>query len=71
MIADSLPAAWTPQYTLTPAIIHGMMQIEATRALVDLTLLPLLAEAGLRAQARVRARACGRSETTCGRRPSY
>jgi Fic family protein len=47
--------AWTPKYTLTPAIARGLMQIEAARALVDHTPLTPAAEAEIRARARVRA----------------
>jgi Fic family protein len=47
--------AWSPRFTLTPAIARGLMQIEAARALVDHTPLPPTAEAELRAHARVRA----------------
>jgi hypothetical protein len=45
---------WSPRFTLTPAIVRGLMQIEAARALVDRTSLSPLAEAALRASARVR-----------------
>lgn len=47
--------AWSPRFTLTPAIARCLMQIEAARALVDHTPLPPAAEAELRAHARVRA----------------
>ena len=47
--------AWSPRFTLTPAIARGLMQIEAARALVDHTPLSPAAEAELRAHARVRA----------------
>ncbi|MEA2045052.1 MAG: Fic family protein [Euryarchaeota archaeon] len=46
---------WTPVYSLTPAILQGLMQIEAARALVDHTPLTPAAEAELRHLARVRA----------------
>ena len=45
--------AWTPKYTLTPAIARGLMQIEAARALVDHTPLSPAAEAELRGRSRV------------------
>jgi Fic family protein len=47
--------AWSPRFTLTPAIARGLMQIEAARVLVDHTPLSPAAEAELRAQARVQA----------------
>jgi hypothetical protein len=49
------PTTWSPHFTLTPAIARGLMQIEAARALVDHTPLTPVAEAELRARARVRA----------------
>jgi Fic family protein len=54
MIADGQPADWTPRYSITSSIACGLMQIEATRALVDHTQLSPAAEAELRASARVR-----------------
>jgi len=45
--------AWTPKYTLTPAIARGLMQIEAARALVDHTPLSPAAETELRGRSRV------------------
>ncbi len=35
---------WSPRYTITPAIARGLMGIEAARAVVERTPLPLLAE---------------------------
>jgi Fic family protein len=55
MTSDSPPAVWIPKYSITPAIARGLMQIEATRAMVDHTPLSPAAEAELRAHARVRA----------------
>jgi Fic family protein len=55
MIADSPSIAWTPQYSITPSIARGLMQIEAARALVDHTPLSPAAKVELRANARVRA----------------
>jgi len=54
MPINSSPA-WSPRFTLTPAIASGLMQIEAARALVDHTPLSPAAEAELRSRARVRA----------------
>jgi len=48
-------SAWSPRYTLTPAIARGLMQIEAARVLVDHTPLSPAGQAELRAQARVQA----------------
>jgi len=55
MIADIPPVAWTPKFSITPAVARSLMQIEAARALVDRTPLSPAAEAELRAQARVHA----------------
>jgi len=45
---------WQPRYTLTPAIARWLMEIEAVRAVVAHTPLPLQAEAELRRRARLR-----------------
>jgi Fic family protein len=45
---------WHPRYVITPAIARGLMEIEAARAVVDETPLPLAAEAELRRRARLR-----------------
>ncbi len=45
---------WHPRYTLTPAIARALMDIEATRAVVEQTPLPPAAEAELRRRARIR-----------------
>ncbi len=45
---------WHPRYTLTPAIAHALMDIEAARAVVGQTPLPPAAEAELRRRARIR-----------------
>ncbi|MBN2250972.1 MAG: Fic family protein [Candidatus Altiarchaeota archaeon] len=45
---------WHPRYVITPAIARGLMEIEAARAVVDETPLPLAAEAELRHRARLR-----------------
>ena len=55
MTANSSFSGWTPKYSITPAIVRRLMQIEAARALVDHTPLSPAAEAELRARARVRA----------------
>jgi Fic family protein len=47
-------AVWQPHYTLTPAIVRGLMEIEAARAVVAHTPLPPAAEAELRRRARIR-----------------
>lgn len=49
----SLP--WQPRYTLTPAMARGLMEIEAARAVVEHTPLPVEVEAELRRLARIRA----------------
>ncbi len=46
--------SWHPQYVITPAIARGLMEIEAARAVVDETPLPLAAEAELRRRVRLR-----------------
>jgi Fic family protein len=45
---------WQPRYTLTAAIARALMEVEAARAVVDETRLPLAAEAELRRRARLR-----------------
>jgi len=45
---------WHPRYVITPTIARGLMAIEAARAVVDETPLPLAAEAELRRRARLR-----------------
>jgi len=45
---------WLPRYTLTPAIVRALMEIEAARAVVEQTPLPPAAEAELRHRARIR-----------------
>jgi len=45
---------WHPHYVITPAIARGLMEIEAARAVVAETPLPLAAEAELRRRARLR-----------------
>jgi len=44
--------SWLPRYTLTPAIARVLMDIEATRAVVEHTPLPPAAEVELRRRAR-------------------
>ncbi len=53
-MAGSHRQAWNPRYSLTPAIAQGLMQIEASRVLVEHTPLPPAVEADLRHRARVR-----------------
>jgi hypothetical protein len=48
------PPPWHPRHVITPAIARGLMEIEAARAVVDETPLPLSAEAELRRRARLR-----------------
>jgi len=43
---------WLPRFTLTPAIAHALMDIEAARAVVEHTPLPPAAESELRCRAR-------------------
>jgi len=45
---------WKPRYNLTPAIAHGLMGVEAARAVVEHSPLPPSAEAELRRRARIR-----------------
>lgn len=53
-MTDPASQRWTPSYTLSPAIARGLMAIEAARAVVAHTPLPLDVEAALRQRARVR-----------------
>lgn len=46
--------SWTPIYTITPAIATALMQIEATRAVIAHSPLPLAVETRLRERARLR-----------------
>jgi len=48
------PSPWHPRYVITTAIARGLMEIEAARAVVDETPLPVAAEAELRHRARLR-----------------
>ncbi len=48
------PPPWHPRYAITPAIARSLMEIEAARAVVDETPLPLATEAELRRLARLR-----------------
>ena len=48
------PPTWHPRYVITPAIAQGLMEIEAARAVVEETPLPLAVEAELRRRARIR-----------------
>lgn len=50
-----LSLSWQPRYTLTPAMARGLMEIEAARAVVEHTPLPVEVEAELRRLARIRA----------------
>lgn len=47
--------AWQPRYTLTPAVVRHLMEIEAARAVVEQVALPPAVESELRRRARVRA----------------
>lgn len=51
---DAAPPPWTPRYMLSTAIARGLMAIEAARAVVAHTPLPLAVESVLRQRARVR-----------------
>ena len=48
------PSPWHPRYVITPAIARSLMEIEAARAVVAETPLPLAVEAELRRLARIR-----------------
>ncbi len=48
------PSPWHPRYAISPSIARGLMEIEAARAEVAETTLPLAAEAELRRRARLR-----------------
>lgn len=48
------PPAWTPSYTITPAIARGLMTIEAAKAVVSEVPIPPAVEAELRRRARIR-----------------
>jgi Fic family protein len=45
---------WTPRYTLSPAIVRALMDIEAAKAVIEQLPLPPAAEAELRRRARLR-----------------
>ncbi len=47
--------AWQPRYTLTPAVVRHLLEIEAARAVVEQVALPPAVESELRRRARVRA----------------
>lgn len=49
-----MQAQWMPNYQITPAIANALMKIEAARAVVAHTPLPLAIEARLRERARLR-----------------
>ena len=46
---------WQPRFSYTPAILRSLMEIEAAKAVVAYTPLPLAAEKELRDRARIRA----------------
>jgi Fic family protein len=54
-MAPSPTPAWQPRFTLTPAVARRLMEIEAARAIVAATRLPLAVESELRNRARLRA----------------
>lgn len=45
---------WQPRYTLTPAVVRHLMEIEGARAVVEQVVLPPAVESELRRRARVR-----------------
>jgi Fic family protein len=45
---------WQPRYTLTPAVVRHLMEIEGARAIVEQVALPAALESELRRRARVR-----------------
>jgi Fic family protein len=47
--------AWQPRYTLTPAVVRHLLEIEAARAAVEQVALPPAVESELRRRARIRA----------------
>jgi Fic family protein len=54
-MAPSPTPAWQPRFTLTPAVARRLMEIEAARAVVAATRLPLAVESAMRNRARLRA----------------
>ncbi|MDP6154793.1 MAG: hypothetical protein QF682_01475 [Candidatus Thermoplasmatota archaeon] len=46
--------AWAPKFTITPAITRGLMKIEAAKAVVEHTHLPLTVREELRRRAMIR-----------------
>lgn len=54
MPASSAPPLWQPRYTLTPAVVRSLLDIEAARAVVDHTPFPPAVAEELRRRARVR-----------------
>lgn len=50
----TIPAPWTPAYTITPSIARGLMIIEAAKAVVSEVPIPPAVEAELRRRARIR-----------------
>ena len=49
-----MKSIWTPRYKITSSISRALMAIEAAKAIVDHTPLPLALEEALRRQARLR-----------------
>jgi Fic family protein len=52
--SDRSVGAWQPRYTLTPAVLRHLLEIEAARAVVEQVVLPPAVESELRRRARVR-----------------
>lgn len=54
-MAPSPTPAWQPRFTLTPAVARRLMEIDAARAVVAETRLPLAVQSAMRNRARLRA----------------
>lgn len=54
-MGHNLVATWQPRYTLTPAVVRHLLEIEAARAVVEQVTLPPAVESELRRRARIRA----------------
>lgn len=54
MSASGSEAPWQPRYTLSPAIVRALLEVEAARAAVEHTPIPAAVEEELRRRARLR-----------------
>lgn len=52
--ASNPPPPWQPRYTLSPASVRALMEVESARAVVEHTLIPPVVQEELRRRARLR-----------------